>query len=197
MALTQVDRNLLNRCLADEPGAWKDFVDRFIGLFVHVVNHTAHARSVRLAPDDVDDLCAEVFVALLANDYAVLRQFRGNSSLATYLTVVARRVIVREMARRRMAETLGHVPAHQSSLVEAGAGVAGRNESSQSRLDDVEELEELLRQLPQRDAAVVRQFHLEGKSYSEISSSLGIPENTIGPTLSRARDRMRRANARS
>ena len=38
--------------------------------------------------------CAEVFLALLDRDYAVLRAFRGDSSLATYLTVVARRVIV-------------------------------------------------------------------------------------------------------
>lgn len=42
-----------------------------------------------------------------------------------------------------------------------------------------------------READVIRQFHLEGKSYREISASLGIPENSIGPTLSRALDRMR------
>jgi len=41
VALTEIDRNLLKRCLAEEPGAWKDFVDRFMGLFVHVVTHTA------------------------------------------------------------------------------------------------------------------------------------------------------------
>ena len=97
MTLTEIDRSLLKRCLAEEPGAWKDFVDRFMGLFVHVVTHTAHARSVRLAQDDVDDLCAEVFMALLANDYAALRRFRGQSSLATYLTVIARRVVVHTM----------------------------------------------------------------------------------------------------
>ena len=69
MALTEIDRNLLKRCLAEEPGAWKDLVDRFIGLFVHVINHTAHARSVVVTSDDVDDLCAEIFIALLSNDY--------------------------------------------------------------------------------------------------------------------------------
>ena len=66
MALTEIDRTLLKRCLSEEPGAWKDFVDRFIGLFVHVINHTAHARSVPLSPDDVEDLSAEVFVTLLS-----------------------------------------------------------------------------------------------------------------------------------
>ena len=78
VALTEIDRNLLKRCLAEEPGAWKDFVDRFIGLFIHVINHTAHARSVRVSVDDIDDLCAEVFVTLLSDNFGVLRRFRGN-----------------------------------------------------------------------------------------------------------------------
>ena len=182
MALTEIDRNLLRRCLAEEPGAWKDFVDRFIGLFVHVVNHTGHARSVRMTPEDVDDLCAEVFLVLLADDYAVLRRFRGESSLATYLTIVARRVVVHEIARRKMAEALGHVSVLHPDL---------RQSQSPSRelqrIDNQEEVQRMLRDLPQTDAEVVKQFHLEGKSYREISSRLGIPENSIGPTLTRAR----------
>lgn len=189
MALTEIDRNLLERCLAGEPGAWKDFVDRFLGLFVHVVQHVAHARSVRLSPEDIDDLCAEVFVALLADNASVLRRFRGQSSLATYLTVVARRVVVREIARRRMAEALGHVDAHGASLERAHAAA-----TEQSRIEDREQVHQLLQQLSDTDREVVRQFHLEGKSYREISSHLGIPENSIGPTLTRARDKLRQTS---
>lgn len=186
VALTEIDRDLLRRCLAEEPGAWKDFVDRFIGLFIHVINHTAQARTVRVTSEDVDDLCAEVFLALLAGDYAVLRQFRGESSLATYLAVVARRVVAREIARRRMAEALGHVSAHQASLDQAQAD---RHESQ--RIDDREEVERMLEGLPETEAKIVMQYHIEGRTYREISSGLGIPENTIGPTLSRARAKMR------
>jgi RNA polymerase sigma-70 factor (ECF subfamily) len=35
-------------------------------------------------------------------------------------------------------------------------------------------------------------YHLEGKTYDEISRKTGVPENSIGPTLSRARAKMRR-----
>lgn len=192
MALTEIDRNLLKRCLAEEPGAWKDFVDRFIGLFIHVINHVGHSRSVRLSSDDVDDLCAEVFVALLADNFAILRRFRGKSSLATYLTVIARRIVVKEVAKRRKAEALGHVSAHQSSLDQAHVSA---NPDVQ-RIEDTEQVEQMLRELPERDADIVRQFHLEGRSYGEISSRLGIPENTIGPTLSRARELLRNGAAR-
>lgn len=192
MALTEVDRSLLARCLEHRPGAWRDFVDRFIGLFVHVVNHTAHARSVRLSSDDIDDMCAEVFLALLADDFSALRRFRARCSLATYLAVIARRVVVREMARRRKAEALGHVPAHHASLDQAGSGPI-----HEQRIDDADEVEEMLAGLDERSATVVKLFHLEGRSYSEISQSLGIPENSIGPMLARARGRLRQQNVES
>jgi RNA polymerase sigma-70 factor (ECF subfamily) len=192
VALTEIDRTLLKRCLSQEPGAWKDFVDRFIGLFVHVINHTAHARSVPLTADDVEDLCADVFTTLLSNNYAALRQFRGKSSLATYLTVIARRIVVKELSQRRLSEALGHVPAHGSSIQAAQA-----IQAETKRIEDRDEVARLLRDLPPRDADIIRQFHLEGKSYHEISASLGIPENSIGPTLNRARERLRQGQATS
>lgn len=186
VALTEIDRELLKRCLAGEPGGWNDFVDRFLGLFIHVVQHSAYARSVRLTPEDVDDLCAEVYVTVLDHDFAVLRQFRGDCSLATYLTVISRRVIVREMARRRMAEAMGQVHAHQPSV-----DMAGTERREVQRIDDREELQQMLAGLPDMEAKIVRQYHLEGLSYREISAELGVPENSIGPTLSRARARLR------
>jgi RNA polymerase sigma-70 factor (ECF subfamily) len=186
VALTDIDRELLNRCLAGDTASWQDLVDRFLGLFVHVVHHTAHARSVRLAPEDVDDLCAEVFLALLDRNFAVLHAFRGECSLATYLTVVARRVIVREMARRRLAEALGHVNAHHTAV-----DITGHERPEFQRIDDRDEVQKMLAGLPDMEAKIVSQYHIEGRSYREISDGLGVPENSIGPALSRARAKMR------
>ncbi|MCL6501887.1 MAG: sigma-70 family RNA polymerase sigma factor [Pirellulales bacterium] len=185
MAFTDVDRDLLARCLERKPKAWEAFVDRFMGLVVHVVNHTAQSRSVRLTPQDREDLCAEVFLALLENDFAILRHFRGLSSLATYLTVVARRVVVRELLKRRAASKLAQ--ANGANDVAAGG------EPVEQRITDRDEVERLLEELSGHEADAVRLFHLEGKSYQEISSALGVPENSIGPLLSRAREKMRRA----
>lgn len=185
MALTQHDQRLLTRCLAQEPGAWKDFVDRFMGLFVHVIQHTAYCRSVRLTQDDVDDLCADVFVTLVENDFAPLRRFKGNSSLATYLTVIARRIVVRQIAARRKAEALGHVSAHGKSIQRADA-VVHQNAPLETR----EEIQQLMDTLHPRDAMAVRMSYLEQKSYAEIAAELKIPENSVGPILSRAREKL-------
>ena len=93
---------------------WEGFVDRFFGLVIHVVNHTAQARSVRLTPEDRDDLCAEIFLEVIRRDFALLRNFRGQSSLATYLTVVARRIVVKELLSQRSAAPLGNGPGRRA-----------------------------------------------------------------------------------
>src|SRR5262249_13650670 len=66
VALSDIDRQLLQRCLARQPHAWEDFVDRFLGLVVHVIQHTATSRSIGISQHDLEDLASEVFIAILA-----------------------------------------------------------------------------------------------------------------------------------
>ncbi len=189
MALSEIDRNLLERCLKRKPRAWEDFVDRFLGLVLHVIKHTAQSRGIRLSPEDRDDLCGEVFLQILKDDFAILRHFRGQSSLATYLTVVARRIVVRRLVSMQAQSTLGQsLPA---------AEPAASTAAPEAALANREEVERLLNQLDGVEAQVVRMFHLEGKSYQEITQATGIPENSIGPILSQARAKLRSANSAS
>lgn len=181
MALSDTDRLLLNQCLEHAPESWERFVDRFLGLVLHVINHTSQSRSIQLATHDVEDLASEVFVTVLADDYALLRRFRGESSLSTYLTVVARRVVVRELLKRRSVVSLhdGHDEASHDTPADE---VLNRDE-----------VEQLLTTLDESEARVVRMHYLEGKSYDEISTTTGMASNSIGPTLSRAKAKMRRS----
>jgi len=184
VALSDIDRQLLQRCLSRQGRAWEDFVDRFLGLVIHVINHTAQARSIAIAAHDREDLASEVFMAILADDFGVLRRFRGQSSLATYLTVISRRVVVRELLKRRIVPN----PADTAAMTE----VADGSLSHEERLANREQVERLLDELQGEDADIVRLFHIEGKSYHEISRQTGVPENSIGPALSRARAKLRR-----
>jgi len=163
-----------------------------MGLVIHVVNHTAQSRSRRLTPEDREDLVSQVFVTFVKDDLALLRQFRGESSLATYLTVVARRSVVNELLRHKSAARLtnGAAANHNGNPIDAVPAGA-----MEQRVSDREEVERLLGELDGAEAQVVRLYHLEGKSYQEISSAVGMPENSVGPTLSRARRKMRRAGA--
>ena len=187
MGLSDIDRKLLERCLDRQPGAWEDFVDRFLGLVVHVIHHTAQSRSVLPTSADIDELAGEVFLIIVQDNFATLRHFRGESSLATYLTVVARRVVVRELLKRRAVTSLESVGQRDDQV--------DRHPSVEERISNREEVDRLLEGLDSSEAEVVRLYHLEGKSYREISSQVGMPENSIGPMLSRAREKMRRAGS--
>lgn len=189
MTLTAVDRELLDRCLARKPRSWEDFVDRFIGLVHHVVDHTAQARSMQLGPEDREDVISEVFVALLNDDFAVLRRFRGESSFATYLTVISRRVAVKELLKRRTHRTVnGSMDDVSSSDVSNGSSRHGEKHK-----EGREQVQRLLKTLDGIEADLVRMRYLDGMSYGEIEAASGLPANSIGPTLSRAKAKLREA----
>jgi len=184
--LRDIDRQLIDRCMRKEPGAWNDFVDRYMGLIYHVIHHVSHARSLVLSDADIEDIAAEIFLALVDDNYSVLRRFKGASSLPTYLTVVARRICVKEVIKRHREAELGHLSAHRSIIDDESAGKA-------EAIATAEEVEQMLENLTEREAEVVRLYHLKYLNYRQIGKQLGIPENSVGPILARARQRLRRS----
>jgi RNA polymerase sigma-70 factor, ECF subfamily len=141
-----------------------------------------------LRPEDTEDLAAEILLQIVQGDYSILRQFRNQSSLATYLTVIARRICVHELARRASARELE--PSHE----ERAKAEADHDEAPKPRLglENLEEVEKLLSKLPSREREIVRLYYLEGRSYEEISTAMHAPVNSIGPILSRARKKLRK-----
>ncbi|GAC1467856.1 MAG: sigma-70 family RNA polymerase sigma factor [Isosphaeraceae bacterium] len=186
MPLREIDRQLLDRCLRKEPGAWNDFVDRYMGLIYHVIHHVSHARSFVLSPPDIEDIAAEIFLEIVDDDYATLRRFKGASSLPTYLTVVARRICVRETIKRHREAELGHTHAHRAVTGDEGSTEA-------EAIASAEEVELMLGHLSEREAQVVKLYHLKYLNYRQIGKQLGISENSVGPILARARQQLRRA----
>ena len=177
MALTAVDRALLQRCLAHQPGAWNDFVDRFLGLIYHVIHHSAHLRSMVLKPEDTEDMAADILLQIVQGDYAILRQFRHQSSLATYSRLSHASACMNSAA----AAARDVLPAQGGSA----KGEAEQEEAPKPRLglENLEEVEKLLNKLPSREREIVRLYYLEGRTYEEISTAVHVPVNSIGPIL--------------
>ncbi len=172
------DLRIVADCLAGKAGAWEEFVGRFARLFEHVAVRTAARRGVILGAPERDDAAAEMILACLRNDAAVLRGYAGRASLATYLAVIARRVFVR---------SLGRPP----TLAADAAAEPAAPIDEPARAADRDEVAALLDLLDTREATLVRLHHLEGRSYGEISRITGMPLGSIGPALSRAKARLR------
>ncbi len=187
MPLSETDRKLIRDLLSRTEGAWEVFVDRFAGLVIQVIRHTAEAHSYRLSADDEDDLCADVFAALVDRRMAALRRFRGRSSLATWLTVIVRRIVLRKLRQKRYAEALGHVNAHNSAIEKATES----RDSRDSSVDDRDQVRSLMERLPQRSQDVLKMFYWDGLSYEQIAERLGLSAAAVGPLLSRIRGRLK------
>jgi RNA polymerase sigma-70 factor (ECF subfamily) len=179
--VSAADRQLVAACLsggtAAQP-AWERLVDRFHGLVKHVVARTAERRRIPISSADRDDLVADVFVEILQRDAAALRGYAGRSSLATYLTVISRRV-----ACRRLNDVARPVLTATAAAAEPPA---------EPRIDTRDQVASLLEGLEADEARLVRLFYIEERSYGEISRLLGIPVGSVGPALSKARAKIRR-----
>ena len=191
MPLTDIDRKLLSGLLARQGGTWKLFIDRFTGLILQVIHHTAHAHSLKLKADDIEDLCADTFAELLARDMQALRNFRGRSSLATYLGVITRRVVVRRLTEHRFLQAMGHVNAHQAAVDSASTEAPATR-----HVENRDQVENLFSKLPEEARKVLCWVYLDEISYREIARRLGRPLNSIGPLLSRIRAMARIAKAK-
>lgn len=179
-----VDQALIKECLTGDSEAWNTFVRRFGRLIRAVITKTAQRRGWSISDADCDDITAEVFAQLVYRDAASLRQFAGRSTLTTYLTVIARRVAVRAMLRQNAyPKTL---PQNISLAEQKDRAITPQQQISQQ-----EEIEQYLKNLSTEEQVLLRMHDLEGHSYSEISNATGIPVNSIGPRLSKARRSIR------
>ncbi len=187
--LRQIDRKLIDRTLKKEPGSWNELVDRYIGLVYHIINHVSHARSIPLSAIDVEDICAEVFTRLHEDNYAILRSFRGNSSLPTFMTVALRRVCIKELVRRQREQFLGQQPQVKSTEVD---------EVDLTNTHDVisefppEEIERLLEDATEEEVEILRLRFESLLTPRQIAKQLQINERATVKIIANAERRLSR-----
>lgn len=188
----QEDYRLVQRLVAGQPQAWREFVLRFQRLVLARVLAAGREIGQAVRAADAEDLCAEVFSRLVAGDFAVLRRFEGRSTLSTWLSVVTRRIVIRRLAALRRGP--GHAAGHQGPPLDSLAGK--RDDEPLAHLIGDESHERLavgLSQLGERQQQVARLYYLDGCTYREISEQLDMPLNSIGPTLNRIHQKLRLA----
>lgn len=163
-------REAVRELLAGGRQAW----DRFARDYRLIVLKAVHVagRRFRASEADIEDAASQVFVELFQDDGRALRAYRGESALTTWLTVVAYRIATREFVR----------------LVRAREVQNARRPAAPAETDA--EILEYLERLPELDRRALVMFHVEDRSYKEISDHLAIPLNQVGMVLLRAREKL-------
>ena len=178
---------LVRRCADGDESAWATFVDTE-GPRIHALVRRMLARRTGRADDAaVDEVVADVFLALLRRDRALLRQYDPRWRLSTYLGVICRTEVGRLLRRRRRMHTpLDTAPEPRAE----GPSPAGRAEAEEERLAEARRLREALDGLAPRDRLLLELRHLEGLDYRALAALLDVSEESVGSLLSRARRRL-------
>ena len=196
------DRRLIAGVLASDPSAQRRFVGRY-DRFIHAILYRHLPGAER---QEREDLGQQVYVLLWDNHCRRLRQWQGagGTPFSAYLGTIVRHLIadhLRTKARSLARRMVFAPPLQQDAplscdteeMPESRQG--GATNDPQAALERKERLSALaaaLNELSERDGYLIRQKHLQEKTYREIAESLGMTVNHVGVALSRAEKRLRR-----
>ncbi len=157
MNFTQI---IVNKLIEkDESFTQHFFFEKCRPLFVSIINN------VFSYPVDYDEFVNELYLHIMENDAARLRQFEGRSSIYQWLKVVAIRFFVAK--RNRMIEDVSKEP-----LLEV-AGKKGEDTSSKKNVKmDVQKL--LSRLANQRYMYVIKRLVMQDAEPKEVAKELGV-----------------------
>ncbi len=169
------DLALARRCAAGDADAWAQFVRTYQRTVYQL------ALGVLSSPPDAEDAAQETFVAALT----AVQRFRGDSTLATWLSRITVRVAMRQVRRRRVRGALERALFLRQAPPPPGPEHrAGEHETVSAVWEHVGTLPATLR-VP----LVLREF--QQFSYREIADVLGVPVGTVQSRLHRARALLR------
>lgn len=174
---------LVQRCLAKEPTAWNEFLANYGRLIFWAIQERLKRVGCPALPSEVDDIFQNVVTSLWEKEK--LRQLRDPETLPAWLVMVAGNAAVNAMKRRAPEDPMD--PAKQAFIAAETPAPWGE----EAEEEPARRAEELLKTLPARDQAALRLHYLHGKKYKDIAELLGIPVNTVGTIISRAKEKLR------
>jgi len=164
------DQELVRRCAAGDPLAWRALYDRAFPDVERLV------VAVGVTEAEADDLCQEIFVIV----HRHLPAFRGEARLSTWISRIAVREAIRCARRARLRRRLADLFRRERRAFLP----VDWSESAASRRHYVREL--LSRLDPARRLALVL-YELDGLPVAEIARITGCAEKTVWTRLHRAR----------
>ena len=184
LTVEESDVGQLVRASADgSEAAWNELVRRYSPVVAAVT------RRYRLAAEDAQDVCQTVWLRLVEH----LADLLEPEALPGWLAVTARRECGRQARqRRRDLRADPHADPCAAQRLPEPVDLDDRLLRAELR----QAVHNGLVQLPAREQRLLRLWSDDPPAtYQEISQHLGVPIGSIGPTLRRSLDKLRRTSA--
>jgi RNA polymerase sigma-70 factor (ECF subfamily) len=167
----RLDAGLVARCRRGDADAWPELVRRF-SPYVYAIA----ARAYRLSEHDAEDVFQEVFIRA----WQRLDELRSDDAIRPWLAQLTRRLAVDRLRSR----------AREQARADLEVEVALSAADEMARLDEALAVRRAIDELPALQRDVVERFFMQGQSYAEIATTLGIAEGTVASRICRARERL-------
>jgi len=166
------ERELVDRCRREEPGAFEELVDHFKNLVFALISRSVSDRS------RAEDVAQDVFLRI----HRGLPYFRGEARLSTWIY----RIVINVCSQEK-------VPGASVSLDDPHSGVPAAA-SVDRRFSDFElhdRLEKAIHQLPPHYRVIIAGHYLQGLQYEDLAEALNLPLGTVKTQLHRAKRQLR------
>ncbi len=162
------EAELIARCKAGDPDAWRELVERY-ARYVYAITH-----AFRLPEPDAEDVFQETF----ARAYERLHTLRDDDAFRPWLASLTRRLCIDKLRANAREEPL------EDPEAEPG-------EDSLEELTMAFDLHAALAELPERCREILDRFFAQDESYRTIAEALDLPSGTIASRISRCLARLR------
>jgi RNA polymerase sigma-70 factor (ECF subfamily) len=185
LAQRDPDIQLMLQVQADEPGAFKELVERYRSRLVNVLTHLVGD------PDEAEDLAQEVFLRV----YRARKNYRPRSKFSTWLFTIANNLALNSLRARQRKYAIslhaarGAARAVEHFVPDHRAGPAQRLQAAELR----ERLCAALDALKSRQRTAVVLTRIERRSYAETAQTMGLTVKAVKSLLTRARVKLRAA----
>jgi RNA polymerase sigma-70 factor (ECF subfamily) len=183
---------LISLALEDDEKAWHKLVSSYTSFIFSVARKVLRRYAFKVAEDDLADIASDVWCNLIEKNRFLLERCRRRDNFLQTLYVLARNRAV-DMLRKTHKECEFNEELH-------GIGAEADFSDPLSTVANGETLKEFkepilsaMQNLNEKERTILTLFYMQGRRYKDIAEITGISQNSIGPTLQRALQKLRGA----
>lgn len=194
--MSSEDLLLLRRCASGEDAAWTEFLSRYGPFLDFIVRKalTSTKRGTLPTQARVEEIRDELIAWFVENDGRVLKTYRGEAKLTSWLGVVAGRR-ARRLARRGLglsSKMVSFDALTEDAATHLSVQDAATDEDEDLRAQALARVASALEELPERDKTLLRGAFFDERSYEQLAQDVGVKPDSIGQLLYRAKDKLKK-----
>ncbi len=171
--ITEKDKKLIEKIINKDEKAFFEFYQKNKSRLFNFINRQIQNR------EDSEEVLQDSFLALIDG----LRDFRGQSSLKTFLFSIAKNKAINKLRKKKIKNFLfSHLP---KNIIESIASVLMNEELDRKLL--TEKINKTFKKLPNDYALVLRLKYKEGYKVAEIAKKLQLSFKAAESLIFRAR----------